>query len=56
MGLLYLYLYYYITNQKTLIDKIYLSYISIYRHVSVAYATVTRACHKNTNNSNKSTN
>jgi hypothetical protein len=32
------------------IDKIYLSYITIHRHVSVASGTITIVSHKNTNN------
>ena len=41
----------YVTNQQIHINKIYLilSYITIYRHVSVASATIFRVSNKNTN-------
>jgi len=41
----------YVTNQQIYIDKIYLIllFITIYRHVSVASATIFRVSNKNTN-------
>jgi len=42
--------YIYVTNQQIHIDKICLSYISIYQHVSVTSATIIRLSYKNTNN------
>jgi len=43
---------YYVTNQQMYISKIYfiLPYINIYRHVSVASATIVEVPCKNTNN------